>query len=269
MESPRCSCLEVVSGYVLDISTELAKQLQVTWEKLSYQMKMTKNFFYKSLTNLVNYCINRIPLSSGMMRDKDLRKKDSAVKCLEVLSTSEDDHWTYILEADGVPALVDLLKIDNEELQSVAASVLCNISEHAPVRQSLTKADAGPILIQLLASPVDDIQSRAAIVLADLACVDNNQTAIAGIGGIPPLVNLLDSELEDVLVNAVNAIRVLCDNNQSNQTEVAVNGGLEPLVEFLTISSDMLQAAAAAALAAVSKGHRDNQDAVVGEGAVK
>ncbi|XP_064647682.1 ankyrin and armadillo repeat-containing protein-like isoform X2 [Lineus longissimus] len=205
----------------------------------------------------------------GMMRDKDLRKKDSAVKCLEVLSTSEDDHWTYILEADGVPALVDLLKIDNEELQSVAASVLCNISEHAPVRQSLTKADAGPILIQLLASPVDDIQSRAAIVLADLACVDNNQTAIAGIGGIPPLVNLLDSELEDVLVNAVNAIRVLCDNNQSNQTEVAVNGGLEPLVEFLTISSDMLQAAAAAALAAVSKGHRDNQDAVVGEGAVK
>jgi len=36
---------------------------------------------------------------------------------------------------EGVPALVDLLKIDNEELQCVAASVLCNISEQDAVRQ--------------------------------------------------------------------------------------------------------------------------------------
>ena len=142
--------------------------------------------------------------------------------------------------ADGIPALVGLLQVDSEEIQTIAASVLCNISEHESIRKALTKASAGPILIQLLASPVDDVQSRAAIVLSDLACVDDNQSIIATQGGISPLVNLLDSELEDVLVNAVNAIRVMCLGNPENQTAVAKNGGIEPLVEFLTVNSGLI-----------------------------
>ena len=77
--------------------------------------------------------------------------------------------------AGAVPALVALMKLDNQEIQSVAASVLCNISENEDIRLALTAAQAGPILIQLLMSPVDDIQSRAAIILSDLACVEGNQ----------------------------------------------------------------------------------------------
>ena len=68
----------------------------------------------------------------------------------------------------GVPALVDLLRTDSEDLQSVSASVLCNISEHEAIRLALTESNAGPILIHLLSSPVDEIQSRASIVLSDL-----------------------------------------------------------------------------------------------------
>lgn len=139
--------------------------------------------------------------------------------------------------AEGVPALVNLLKIDNEELQCVAASVLCNISEQTEVRQALTRCNSGQVLIKLLSSPVDDIQSRAAIILSDLACVEGNQELIASENGIEPLVNLMDSELEDVLVNAVNAIRVLCENNFTNKTAVYDAHGLEPLVEFLTVDS--------------------------------
>ena len=72
--------------------------------------------------------------------------------------------------------MVNLLKVDSEEMQSVAVSVLCNISEHDPIRRALTAANAGPILIQLLSSALDEIQSRAAIVISDLACVDDNQS---------------------------------------------------------------------------------------------
>lgn len=75
-------------------------------------------------------------------------------------------------------ALVDLLKLDSEEIQSVAASVLCNISEYDKIRNALTDAQAGPILIQLLGSAVDDIQSRAAIILSDLACIAGNQVGL-------------------------------------------------------------------------------------------
>lgn len=136
---------------------------------------------------------------------------------------------------------MELLKVDNEEIQSVAASALCNISEHRAIQVALTKADAGPTLVQLLGSPVDDIQSRAAIILSDLACVGENQDTLAEQGSIPALINLLESELEDVLVNTVNALRVLCQHNRSNQTMVAEEGGVDPLVEFLTVDSGMLQ----------------------------
>ena len=213
----------------------------------------------------------------------DTKKQDAAVKCLEVMSTSDNEHWKSIQNAGklkkininrendrnthththmdhscllfkqsslckslttkscytmfyllgGISALVDLLKVENQEIQSVAASVLCNISENDEVRRSLTDAKAGPILILLLSSPVDEIQSRAAIILSDIACVDDNQDILAEQGAIPALINLLESELEDVLVNAVNAIRVLCTDNYENQTAVAQHGGVEPLVEFL------------------------------------
>ncbi|XP_055872246.1 ankyrin and armadillo repeat-containing protein-like [Biomphalaria glabrata] len=202
-----------------------------------------------------------------MLNDDSMEKKDSAVKCLETLTTSNPNYWKCILDADGVPALVKLLQIDSDDMQSVAASVICNISENDQVRLALSKAKAAPVLIILLSSNLDDIQSRTAIILSDIACVENNQTLIAECGGIPPLVQLLYSDLEDVLVNAVNCIRVLCINNTTNQKTVAECGGLEHLVEFLAIPSEDLQAGAAAALSAACSKNIENQNRVISEGA--
>ncbi len=81
-----------------------------------------------------------------------------------------------VLISDGIPALVELLSLDGEDVQSVAVSVLCNISEHDPVRRALSAAYAGPVLIHLLSSASDEVQSRAAIVISDVACVDNNRS---------------------------------------------------------------------------------------------
>lgn len=136
--------------------------------------------------------------------------------------------------------MVTLLSSDNEVLQSVAASVIVNISEHAEVRHALTAAKAAPILIQLLNSPDDNIQSRVAIILSDIASVQGNQSLIADEGGIPPLIHLMDSELEEVLINTVNAVRVLCAGNPPNQDAVAENGGIAFLREFLTLDSGIV-----------------------------
>ncbi|XP_061167170.1 ankyrin and armadillo repeat-containing protein-like [Saccostrea echinata] len=204
-----------------------------------------------------------------MLSDPDTDKKDSAVKCLEVLSTSKPEHWKSILEAGGIPALVGLLHSDNEVLQSVSASVIVNISEHQEVREALTKAKAAPILIQLLNSPDDNIQSRVAIILSDIASIQGNQSLIAEEGGIPPLINLMDSELEEVLINTVNAVRVLCAGNPVNQDAVAENGGIAFLREFLTLDSEKLKAATAACIAAISAGNKKNQDALLEAGALE
>lgn len=127
--------------------------------------------------------------------------------------------------------------MDNGEIQAVAVSVLCNISNNELVKKILTEINAQQILIQLLQSSIDDIQSRVAIVLADLAVYGPNQSGIAQQDGILSLIRLLDSDVEDVLVNVVNAIRVLCLKNPTNQTIVGREGGIRPLVEFLSIQS--------------------------------
>ena len=136
---------------------------------------------------------------------------------------------------------MSLLELDSKAIKAMAVSVLCNISEHRQVCQALTTANAGPILISLLGSRDDDIKARAAIVLSDLGCTGDNQDDLVTQGAISALVATLESELEDVLVNAVNAIRVLCMNHNDNQLEVARCGGVEPLVEFLSINSGMSQ----------------------------
>ena len=141
--------------------------------------------------------------------------------------------------SDGIPALVNLLVLDNKAIKAMAVSVLCNISEHRQVCQALTTANAGSILVSLLGSHDDDIKARAAIVLSDLGCTGDNQDDLVTQGALSALVATLESELEDVLVNAVNAIRVLCMNHSDNQLEIARCGGVEPLVEFLSINSGM------------------------------
>lgn len=128
--------------------------------------------------------------------------------------------------------------MENDELVTVAASVLCKICEHKKVQEALSEVQPGPTLIHLLSSPIDDIQARVAIIISDLASnKEQNQVNLADQGAIPALVNLLESEVEDVLLNTINAIRIICLNNLTNQTEVAQCNGIEALVEFLTIGS--------------------------------
>ena len=136
-------------------------------------------------TNILEFFIEwseqNIPvwdLLVGMLGAEDMKRKDSAAKCLEVLSISKESNWKSILYAGGVPALVTLLRLDNEELQALAASVLCNIGSHTEVREAVSAAEAVPVLISLLASPVAMIHSRVAVILADLACLDSNQDKI-------------------------------------------------------------------------------------------
>lgn len=39
------------------------------------------------------------PSVADMMKDSNMKKKDCAIKCLEVLSTTRPDYWQFILEA--------------------------------------------------------------------------------------------------------------------------------------------------------------------------
>ncbi|BFY97941.1 hypothetical protein BsWGS_00981 [Bradybaena similaris] len=226
-------------------------------------------------TNVLQYLIEKdLPsvnvwqILVEMLLDDRIENQDSAVKCLEVLSTSEPMYWANIRDAGGIQALVKLLHLEDQDIQSMAVSILCNMTEQPSVRRILTKTGVIPVLIKLLGS-TPDIQSRVAIILADIAQIDDNQSKITECNGIPPLVELLHVELEDILINVVNAIRVLCLDHVVNQRAVAECGGLDPLVELLSVASEDLQAGAAAALASATLKNTENQNYVISMNAHK
>lgn len=145
------------------------------------------HFHTNTLEYFISWDNDDVPvwdLLVGMLKSDDIKRKHSAVRCLAVLSLAAENNWKSILYAGGVPALVDLLRLDNVELQSLAASVLCNIGSHTEVRAEVSKADAIPVVVSLLGSPVPMIHSRAAVILGDLACLDVNQEKIADEGTV-------------------------------------------------------------------------------------
>lgn len=88
------------------------------------------------------------------------------------------DYWKNILFANGVPALVSLLVVEQEVIQATAASVLCNIGEIKEVRRAMCEANAIPVLVSLLQSSTPIIHSRAAVLLADVSCVGEADTIV-------------------------------------------------------------------------------------------
>lgn len=78
------------------------------------------HFHTNTLEYFISWNNDEVPvwdLLVGMLKSDDVKRKHSAVKCLEVLSLALENNWKSILYAGGVPALVDLLRLENAELQ--------------------------------------------------------------------------------------------------------------------------------------------------------
>ncbi|XP_032818580.2 ankyrin and armadillo repeat-containing protein [Petromyzon marinus] len=211
----------------------------------------------------------------GMLGDENIEKVEMTARCLEVLCVSRDryehrtDNWRHLLEAGGMPELVRLLDSESETVTCLAASVICNVSDHGEACDAAVAAGAIPVLVRLLGSTArGELQSRCAVVLGDAAAL-GHRDAIAREKGIAALVRLTQRcSLEGVLVNVVDTVRVMCDGDPSCQVAVVREGGIGPLVEFLGLDSDSLQAAAALALATVTRAHEGNQAAAAAGGAL-
>ncbi|XP_064167188.1 ankyrin and armadillo repeat-containing protein [Anguilla rostrata] len=229
-------------------------------------------FHTRVLKHLVQLGLQDLPvwaLLVEMLDSEKQKRREMAVRCMEVLCVTVESFWKDIMNAGGVPALLGLLRGEQRVLQCPAAAVLCHMTQRAEPCEELVRCGAVPVLLTLLETRVPELHSRCAVILADLATrSEAYQALIAQLGGVVPVVRLLNSDLQDVLVNAVRCVRALCVRSPGNQSAVAQAGAIPPLVEFLTLKSEVLQEEACSALAELALGHRGNQDAVCAAGAV-
>lgn len=188
----------------------------------------------------------------NMLKSQREIDQQSAVKCLQGMTHDSEAYGKQILESNGVEQLIAILRTNStlnanptiaksqQVLKLTTLSVLCNVSDNPLVRESLSQInDITSILTKLLDPPsMDDIQSRAAILIADVASTRNEiRTNLAENGCIEKLIKLLDSDIEDLLVNTINAIEVLCRDNETNQNKCANANVLMILVDLLTLNS--------------------------------
>ncbi|KAF7245037.1 Ankyrin and armadillo repeat-containing protein [Varanus komodoensis] len=220
----------------------------------------------------------------GMLDCESSKRKEMAVRCLEVLCLAKENYWHCILEAGTIPSLIKLLESKNIPLECLTMGVLSNISTHDSIARAFVQAGGISVLIKLLSVEEPELLSRCAVLLYDIAQLDDNQTIIAEQaslilrillffklpspptlkrgGGIPALIDLLQHNIEDLLVNVINCIRVLCINNSENQLKVKEAMGIEPIVHFLHSESDVLLAVASAAIAELARGNMEMQNAI-------
>ena len=122
-------------------------------------------------------------------------------------------------------------------------SALCNISTNTEVRQAISNVEENlsGMFSNLLKSTNNEIRSKTSVLIADICFIPSNQERFLESDAIIGLANMLNSPIEDVLVNACNAIDLLCRKNEYMQNELAKHGIIEQLVELLVLDSSKLK----------------------------
>ncbi|KAH0621577.1 hypothetical protein JD844_023038 [Phrynosoma platyrhinos] len=154
------------------------------------------------------------------------KKREMAIKCLEVLCLAKDNYWQCILDAGTIPSLINLLKSDDIVLECLTVGVLSNISVHNPIARALVEAGGISVLINLLDSDEPELLSRCAVLLYDIAQLDDNQVIIAEQCHLPITQDVL-------LAVASAAIAELARGNFKMQNAIAEANVIGPLVELL------------------------------------
>ncbi|CAF4234575.1 unnamed protein product, partial [Rotaria sp. Silwood2] len=229
-------------------------------------------------TNVIEYFIRLnnqlVPtwtILVDLINHPDLPMKRATVQCLHVMTTHGEEFWRPLLETDGIKRLIRLLKMTDANLILSTLSVLCNISTNTEVRLAISTAEENlsDMFSNLLKLNNDEIRSKTSILIADICFVPSNQERFLESEAIIGLSRMLDSSIEDVLVNACNAVDLLCRKNEFMQNELAKYGIIEKLTELLALDSKVLRGTVASALASITYNNMTNQTLASSKGALK
>ncbi|BDA45386.1 probable importin subunit alpha-1b at C-terminar half [Coccomyxa sp. Obi] len=176
-----------------------------------------------------------------------------------------------IVEAGGVPALVDLIRSsaevpDQAPMLQPATIALCNLAAGDEARRNaIVDAGALPVLVKLLSHQERSVAGHAARSLWNLTSKHAaNQDAVRNAGAIPPLVQLLIAPdtikgVKNVAVlaqeEAAGALSALARSHTENQEAVRTAGAIKPLLSLVASSTPAVRGQAAWALQALAEGN--------------
>lgn len=198
----------------------------------------------------------------------------AAAKSLaELTATGNETHAEDLLNAGGMPSLINLLKgsIANEEAMAHALTVLLNLVGKENARKKIG-IQAIPAVIGQAKSPHRPLYVQASKLLSLLADEFENKQKITNEGGVEALAKLMQQhEDEEVLENCLTAVRAIADSTSEIQTAIGSNVDIMKAIGQLLAGSKNKHTLAMAAktVGAIVYKHKANQDSFVSEGGVQ
>ena len=207
------------------------------------------------------------------------RAPEAAATLLARLTHGHRDNRLEVVKLGGIPQLIALLSVINQETQAQAASAIAAITagvkrdvSHPPItpeetqaqqlRLQVAKAGGLPPLLALIASRHLNTQRNTVNALAMLAmnCVEN-QNAISALGGIGPLVMLCEPHIPaEVQAEAVLALSELARHNTAIQSEISQAGAVGLLTSLMrSTNSPDVEREVAGCFWSLSEDHAENK----------
>ncbi|CAI8013289.1 Armadillo repeat-containing protein 3 [Geodia barretti] len=170
--------------------------------------------------------------------------------CLSVMTTSADVR-RQVCSADGLPALLALLKPDEESVTvEHAAAILSHMAREYFTKTKLLSLSAHQLLLPLMTRDDPNIQRHSLETVCQLVELHQARRAVAEEGGMKSLLSLLSSEFPTIQALALTSL-VSCMNDGDCRARLRDADGLSTIVSFLgnkDVSDLHLRAATALSL---------------------
>ncbi|XP_063647405.1 ankyrin and armadillo repeat-containing protein isoform X11 [Pan troglodytes] len=180
--------------------------------------------------------VGTIPALINLLKSSKIKLQCKTVGLLSNISTHKSAVHALV-EAGGIPSLINLLVCDEPEVHSRCAVILYDIAQ-CENKDVIAKYNGIPSLINLLNLNIENVLVNVMNCIRVL-CIgnENNQRAVREHKGLPYLIRFLSSD-----------------------------SGLFNL--FLNSFEDVLKAVSSAAIAEVGRDNKEIQDAIAMEGAI-
>jgi hypothetical protein len=192
-------------------------------------------------------------------------EQEAAVGAIAALALDIQNHQ-HIVEAGGVPALVQMLRASSPAARGDASRTVFFLTNHEQYKDIFVNAEAVPLLARLLIVEDNATKSTASGAIKNLLTSSGHTTALSALSTAASLVQLL-REGSPALQEALTVELWPCCGDETARRVLAAARMSEPLVHVLKAGTDRAKEAAAGMLRYLAT-DAANRIAIAADGAI-
>ena len=218
-------------------------------------------------------------LVSMLADERGTAAQEQAAAALANLAKESSDNRASILNANGIPRLLNLLHSTSIKAKEMASSAISQLAHQNFQNQSaIAEAEGIPKIVGTLLTASANVKEISNVNLCTLTaqCIWNlsednraNQTALMKEGCIPPIVGMVTNPDPEMQTNAAGALAAISRDNPEVQAAVARCGAIPPLCTLVRDGTPETKEESAAALWSLATDNAPNKATIAKLGGIE